>query len=375
MRALLAAALMSVAACARGGATTDDDEELGSGATSTAALPACTFANPLGPGADPWVVKHDGGYLMVQSRRGAIWIYRSTKLTDVARGMNGTRVWSAPGSGWNATNLWAPELHRIGDRWYVYYTAGRRGPDDAPFIHQRSGVLESAGDDPLGPYTDRGMLYTGDDVATGADPKWAIDLTVHRIRGQLYAMWSGWERNTTAARTPQHLYAARMANPWTIATSRVRIASPAEPWERKIDPKDGLDLQEGPEFLEKDGRLFVVYSTRESWLRGYQLGQLRLRAPDADPLDPASWEKTGPVFSPTATVFAVGHNGFTQSPDGTEDWIVYHAKVDTTPGWRRVIRMQKFGWKADGSPDFGTPLPNGVAVPVPSGECAADTTR
>src|SRR4030095_2917042 len=129
MRALLAIA--SLAACARGGAATEEDDD-GFGSAGVAAAPgaACTFANPLGPGADPWVVQHDGGYLMVQSRRDAIWIYRSAKLTAVARGMNGTRVWSAPGTGWNATNVWAPELRHIDGRWYIYYTAGRRGPDD-----------------------------------------------------------------------------------------------------------------------------------------------------------------------------------------------------------------------------------------------------
>jgi hypothetical protein len=31
--------------------------------------------------------------------------------------------------------------------------------------------------------------------------------------------------------------------------------------------------------------------------------------------------------------------------------------------------MQKFGWKADGSPDFGNPVSPSQAIPVPSGEC------
>jgi GH43 family beta-xylosidase len=279
------------------------------------------------------------------------------------------RVWAAPDTGWNQASVWAPELHRIDGRWYIYYAAGRPGPPDAPFIHQRAGVLESVGDDPQGRYVDRGMLYTGDDLATGADPKWAIDLTTHVIGGQRYAVWSGWERNATAARTPQHLYAARMANPYTISSNRVRISSPDAPWERRVDPVDGLDLQEGPEFLEHAGQLFIIYSTRESWLPAYRLGQLRLRRLDADPLDPASYEKTGPVFASANGVVGVGHNGFTLSADGTEHWMLYHAKVDATPGWNRVIRMQRFGWKADGSPDFGTPLPSGQPVRVPSGEC------
>jgi GH43 family beta-xylosidase len=252
----------------------------------------------------------------------------------------------------------------------VYYTAGRTGPSGAPFIHQRSGVLESSSANPLGAYVDRGMLYTGDDVASGADPKWAIDLTVQRLGGQLYAVWSGWEQNTAFARTPQHLYVARMSNPYTIATNRVRISSPVESWERREDTNDGLDLQEGPQFLVRNNQVFIVYSTRESWMPAYRLGQLRLTSADADPLNPANYVKTGPVFQAGNGVFGVGHNSFTVSPDGSQHWIVYHAKSVQTPGWDdRVIRMQPFTWNADGSPNFGPPVPSYQALPVPSGEC------
>jgi GH43 family beta-xylosidase len=359
-RSLRLAAVLALAACSGRTAT----------APRPAPLPACTFTNPVAEGADPWVVRHAGAYYLVQSRNRQIWVYRSAKLTEAAAGRNGVRVWTAPDTGWNQANVWAPELHRIDGRWYIYYAAGRRGPPDAPFIHQRVGVLQSAGDDPQGAYTDRGMLYTGDDVATGADPKWAIDLTVHRRGGQFYAVWSGWERNTTIARTPQHLYAARMANPWTISSNRVKISSPVESWERRVDPVDGLDLQEGPEFLTNGDQTFIIYSTRESWLPAYRLGQLRLRSPDADPMDPASYIKSaGPVFASANGVIGVGHNGFTTSPDSTEQWMVYHAKVDTTPGWDRVIRMQKFDWNPDGSPNFGAPVPSGQPLRVPSGEC------
>jgi GH43 family beta-xylosidase len=319
---------------------------------------SCTFTNPIGPGQDPWLALHEGAYHLIESRQGGIWIYRSEALTDPKR--DGVRVWQAPDTGWNRATLWAPELQPVDGRWYIYYAAGRSGP---PFIHQRSGVLQSVGNDPRGEYVDRGMLYTGDDIATGADPKWAIDLTVGRIDGQLYAIWSGWEENRDTDRTPQHLYIARMSNPWTISSDRVKISSPVESWERGT----ALDLNEGPQLLFHDDEVFIIYSTRESWLPDYRLGQLRLR-PGADPMDPDSWIKSGPVFTRTDSVFGPGHNGFTRSPDGTEDWLVYHAKVSTEPGWERVIRMQPFGWNADGSPDFGEPVPSGVPIDVPSGQ-------
>lgn len=320
----------------------------------------CEFTNPVAGGQDPWVVEHEGVYHLVESRDNAIWVTRSEDLTAPKR--SSIKVWQPSSTGWNRSHIWAPELHFIDGRWYIYYAAGEAGP---PFIHQRSGVLQSVGSDPQGDYVDLGMLRIVDDLETDTVNTWAIDLTVTRIDGQLYAVWSGWEENRDTDRTPQHLYIATMSDPATISSDRVRISSPVETWEQGTE----LDLNEGPEFLWHGEDLFIIYSTRESWLPDYRLGQLRLASPDADPMDPASWIKSGPVFTWTETVYGPGHASFTTSPDGTEDWIVYHAKVSTEPGWDRVIRMQPFGWAADGSPDFGEPVPAGVPIPVPSGQC------
>ncbi|MEO8623543.1 MAG: glycoside hydrolase family 43 protein [bacterium] len=304
----------------------------------------------------------------MESRGNAMWVYKTDTLTRLKK--MPVKVLSTPSTGWNQTDVWAPELHFIDGHWYVYYAAGMPGPSgpDAAFTDQRSGVLESTGDDPQGPYVDRGMLYTGNDVRTGANPIWAIDLSVLRIRGALYAVWSGWDENRSTHVTPQQLYIARMSNPYTMATNRVRISAPTEPWELGA----GLDLEEGPEPLTHGSDTFIIYSTRESFLPDDRLGMLRLTAPDADPLNPTSWIKSGPVFTglPGGGVYGVGHASFTMSVDGKEDWIVFHAKSVAARGWNdRVIRMQRFGWQRDGSPDFGNPAPNGVPVPVPSGQC------
>ena len=344
------AVLLLLAACSGGGAPP----------TQPPPSPACTFVNPIGPGADPWVVRHEGAYYYIEVGDRGIDVFRSAELTTPRR--NGVRVWTAPATGWNSTNIWAPELHHFDGRWYIYYAAGSSGP---PFTTQRSGVLRSVGADPQGRYEDLGQLDTGGEPTTRTDDVWAIDLTVGRLNGQLYAVWSGWEANAATDRTPQHLYIATMSDPATISGRRVRLSSPVESWERGTE----LDLQEGPAFLRNAEHVFLIYSTRESWLPDYRLGQLRLASASADPLQPANWTKSGPVFASTASVFGVGHNGFTTSPDGTEPWIVYHAKTSTAPGWDRVIRMQRFSWNADGSPNFGTPAPTGGALPQPSGAC------
>ncbi|MCU0625571.1 MAG: glycoside hydrolase family 43 protein [Gemmatimonadaceae bacterium] len=334
----------------------------GGGATSPGPQPTpdCTFINPLGSGADPWVVRRGALYHLVESRDDAIWVTRSTRLDQVKQ--NAVRVWTAPDTGWNSRNVWAPELHEIDGRWYIYYAAGRQGP---PFLSQRVGVLQSEGSDPQGRYIDRGQLFTGDDSATTGNV-WAIDMTVGRVNGRWWAVWSGWDENAATDRTPQHLYAAPLANPWTLAERRRRISSPVEPWERGTE----LALQEGPSFLVRGADTFIVYSTNESWLPAYRLGALRLRA-GATTLDSTQLTKHGPLFSSLGTVYGPGHASFTTSPDSTEDWIVYHAKTSAAPGWERVIRTQRFAWRPDGLPDFGVPVPSGQRLTMPAGQCRA----
>lgn len=324
--------------------------------------PECEFVNPIAHGQDPWAIKHGDSYYFIESAGGALHISKTQSLTTLK--MNQQEVWSLPDhAGWNQHNLWAPELHFIQEKWYIYYAAGESGP---PFTSQRSGVLESVSEDPFKGFIDKGQLYTGDNIETGEENKWAIDLTVLDLNGQLYAIWSGWEENRDTDHTPQHLYIAEMENPWTISGNRVKLSSPEEEWETGGE----LDLQEGPQILKnEEGDIFIIYSTRESWLPAYRLGQLKLSDRSADPMNPDNWEKSGPVFMGTENVIGAGHASFVKSQDGTEDWIVYHTKVSEEPGWDRYIHIQPFGWDQQGNPDFGTPVSAGVTLPKPAGEC------
>lgn len=322
---------------------------------------ASTFRNPIMDGADPWVLKKDGYYYFCESRGGGIYISKSEKLTKPD---DWRLVWQQPQDGWNSSHLWAPELHYLDGKWYVYYTAGETGP---PFVDQRSGVLQGTSQDPQDSFVDKGQLYTGDNIQQRSNNTWSIDLTPLQVGDQLYAVWSGWKQNRNDDATTQHLYIAEMSDPLTISSNRVLISSPVEPWETGNEVEFGIN--EGAEVLKNGDNIFVIYSTRESWLQYYRLGQLRLNSPNADPMSPDNWSKKGPVFQGTDTVHGVGHASFTTSPDGTEHWIVYHSKKSTDPGWNRDVRTQPFTWNEDGSPDFGTPVEAGKSIPVPAGQC------
>ncbi len=145
-----------------------------------------------------------------------------------------------------------------------------------------------------------------------------------------------------------------------FGADRVRIVSPDEAWERRGGPDF---VTEGPEVLKKNGKIHIIYSASASWTDDYALGMVTFQGGDV--MDPKAWVKKGPVFSKTAAVFGPGHCSFTTSPDGTEDWIIYHAAVSPGAGWNRNIRAQKFTWDDTDSPLFGTPIEAGVPLTVP----------
>jgi GH43 family beta-xylosidase len=314
-----------------------------------------TFINPVSAGADPWYLKKENFYYYCFSSNNSIFVSRSRFLT---KREETKKVWIAPASGWNRSCVWAPELHYFDGHWYIYYAAGESGP---PYIYQRTGVLQSATDDPFSNYSDLGMLYTGDNPDMKNDNRWAIDMNVFEYRNKLYAVWSGWIDAAQTDKTSQYLYMAEMLNPFTMKGLRTKISGPDQSWETG----GPLDLEEGPEALIKNGNLFIVYSCRESWTINYRLGLLRLRNNEGTLLSSASWEKTGPVFQGP---FGVGHCSFTTSPDEKEDWIIYHSKKSTFEGWERDIRMQPFSWNKDGYPDFGKAVMPGAVIKRPSGE-------
>ena len=320
--------------------------------------PATTFTNPVWDGADPWMVKHNNEYIYCWSANNSVNISRSAKMTKTGETR---KIWQAPETGWNRSCVWAPEIHFIQGHWFVYYAAGEAGP---PFIHQRTGVLRSKTGDVFSDYDDMGVLYTGDNPDDPSSNVWAIDMTILEHKGKLYAIWSGWIKQENTDATQQHLYICEMENPWTMKGKRVKLSSPVEPWETG----GPLNLNEGPEILKNGDNVFVIYSCRESWLVEYRLGMLQLIHPDGNLSDPANWEKTGPVFQGNSQVLGVGHCSFVKSPDNTEDWIIYHSKKSTTPGWDRDVRMQPFKWNSDGTPNFGQAIPAGQAITLPSGE-------
>ena len=313
-----------------------------------------TFINPLMQGADPWVVKKDGFYYYSHTLGNRVALWKTNAVSKLGS-VTSTEIFRPAAGSPNSENVWAPEIHFLDNKWYLYYTAGA-GPD----ITQRTWVLENSNADPAtGTWVDKGRIFTSD-----AD-FWAIDGTVLEHNGGKYFIWSG--RPNQAVQN-QNIYIAKMINPWTLQTPAVMLTKPELSWEINGGP-----VNEGPQILKNNsGKVFLIYSASGCWTDDYSLGMLILKD-GGDPLLASDWtKKQQPVFAKKIenNAYGPGHNAFFKSPDGNEDWIIYHANTNSGEGCadKRNIRIQKFNWNADGTPTFGEPVKTGVAMNVPAGE-------
>ncbi|WP_151483080.1 family 43 glycosylhydrolase [Streptomyces albicerus] len=315
---------------------------------------AASFTNPIKSvkGADPWISYHDGNYYLVTtSWTDVITMRKSPTLAGLSTAPS-VQVWKGDAAS-RCCNIWAPELFYSGGKWYLYFVAGQNVSDYNQT--QRTHVLESAGSDPMGPYTYKNQLNSA----------WMLDPSVMNVNGQLYLLGS-------ASGGTQNLVIAPMSNPYTLSGSFSTISTPTYDWE-----KSGGTVNEGPEVLQRNGVTRIIYSASGCWTPDYKLGQLTLTG--SNPLSASSWtKKSTPVFqrNDSAGVYGPGHNGFFNSPDGTESWIVYHANDSASEGCDngRTTRAQKFTWNSDGSPNFGTPARLGASMAGPSGEPSSTST-
>ena len=313
---------------------------------AAAAASGQTFANPVvDDGADPWVLPWKGAYFYTRTTGTDVRVGRSARLTGL--GENDVSVWRPPEGTPYSKQLWAPELHRLNGKWYVYVAAD--GGKDAD---HRMYVLEGNSDDPQGSYTFKGQLSVPAD-------RWAIDGTVLEHGGNGYFVWSGRTFDDERDQS-QSIYIARMSDPLTLDGPRVKISSPDLPWERHGHP-----VNEGPQVLKSpNGRVFVTYSASGYYTPQYALGLLELVG--KDPLDPKAWRKGGrPIFAGANGVEGTGHASFAPSPDGREAWVVYHAR--RAPDARRDVRLGRFVFANDGTPRFAPPTATGAEAAAPSG--------
>lgn len=308
-----------------------------------------TFNNPLVKHrADPQVALHSDGYYYYTAtvpEYDRIEVRRARTLNELGAA-EAKVVWRKHAKGEMAAHIWAPEMHYIDGKWYIYFTAGR---SDAVW-EIRLYVLENSSPNPLeGEWKELGQLKTGWET-------FALDATTFALDGKRYLAWT--QRGPDSAIHATNIYLAAMDTPWSITGPAVLLSKPDYGWERVKH-----EVNEAPAVIVKNGRVFLTYSASATDAN-YALGLLTAPV-GANLLDAKSWKKSPvPVFvsSGANKQYGPGHNSFTTTPDGKTDILVYHARNfrdivgEPLKDQNRHTRAQVLHWNADGTPDFGVPV-------------------
>ncbi len=178
-------------------------------------------------------------------------------------------------------HIWAPEIHFIDGKWYVYFAAA---PAEDPWAI-RPYVLESGSADPLtGAWTEKGRIS----LPLNTFSPEATTFMHNGIR------CLSWAQADPAVGDGTGIHIARMSNPWTISGRPSRMASPTHAWETK-----GHRVNEGPAFISQGDKVFMTFSASATD-SNYCLGLLTADR-TSDLLNPASWsKKPTPVFTSNA---------------------------------------------------------------------------
>ena len=313
-----------------------------------------SYPNPLVfQRADPCIYRHTDGYYYFTASVPAydcIEIRRSRTLAGLEEAEPFV-AWQHHAKGEMSSLIWAPEIHYLRGKWYIYFAAAPNDKVTGDTFNHRMYVLENSNENPLTPeWVEKGQIHTGWE-------SFSLDATVFEHNDELYYIWAQ-EDKGLSEKSHSNLYISAMENPWTLTGEPTLLTQPEYDWERKI-----FWVNEGPSVLEKNGHIFLTYSASATD-ENYCLGML-VAEEGSDLLSPRAWKKLDhPVFGTSYPhhVYGPGHNSFTVSEDGKTDLLVYHARnyteIEGDPLYdpNRHTRVQPINWLPDGMPDFGTPI-------------------
>ncbi len=298
--------------------------------------------------ADPYVYRHvDGTYYFTASVPDYDRII--LRKSDTLLGLQDAEeksIWIKHESGDMSKHIWAPELHYINGKFYIYFAASR----EEEKWRLRPYILECAGSDPMNDeWIERGMIQRSDDDIYSFKA-FSLDATILEHKGQYYYIWA---EKVSVGIQISNIYIARMESPTKLSTAQVLLTTPDYDWER-VD----IWVNEGPAILKKNGRIFLTYSASATG-ECYCLGMLSIDE-DADLLDPREWKKEKkPVLSSDREkgFYGPGHNSFTKLPDG-RDVCVFHARtyleIEGDPLYdpNRHTMLMEVKWDESGWPIF-----------------------
>ncbi len=306
-----------------------------------------TYENPVLPGdfADPSVVRVGEDYWATATS--SEWaplfpLLHSTNLVDWE--IKG-HVFPTELPNWAEAHFWAPEIAYEDGRYYIYYTAKKKGGNLC--------VGVASATEATGPYTDHGPLVCQEVGSIDGFP-------IRDENGDLYLIWKE-DGNSRGLPTP--MWGQRMNEERTQLTGEMFELFRNEPgtWEG--------GLVEGAYLLRKGDYFYTFYSGDACCGRECTYGVGVARAKSLK----GPWEKysSNPIMKQNDAWKCAGHGSVVTDPEG-EYYFLYHAySTDGTVYTGREGLLDKITWGDNGWPSFSDEAPSTIAE-APHQENAAD---
>lgn len=299
--------------------------------------------------ADPFVYKHSDGYYYFTASVPSYDLIelRRAKSIDQLSTAETYHVWHKHDTGPMSQHVWAPEIHYLDGKWYIYFAASE--VDDIWKL--RPYVLECLGQDPLNDeWIELGQMQAADgDEKSFID--FSLDATIFENKGKRYFCWA---EKTGGQFAASNLYLAEMESPIKLRTTQFMLTTPDYDWER-IE----FWVNEGPAVIKNKGKIYITFSASATGAC-YCMGMMEADA-DADLLDRNTWKKSRyPVLETDIEkkIFGPGHNCFTVAEDDLTPICVYHARDyeeivgDPLYDHNRHARILEVQFDSDGKPLF-----------------------
>lgn len=280
------------------------------------------YPNPFIPErADPYVIRGSDGYYYFTASYPALHdefhgydriVLRRSKTVEGLASAEEKAVWLAHKEGIMSKHIWAPELHEIKGRWYIFFAAG----NSEDKWHIRPYVLSCDGNDPMNDsWSEKGKVQALCEDKTSFN-SFSLDMTCFEHKGKHYLIWAeiiGASSLFMAETDPDC--------PWKLKSMPVLLSKPEYPWEKVRFP-----VNEGASVLKGEDKIFIFFSASGTGAE-YCMGYLWADS-DADLMNPASWSKTTAPVLETKDLqgeAGPGHNSFVYDEEGSL-LLVYHAR-------------------------------------------------
>ncbi|MDO3409859.1 glycoside hydrolase family 43 protein [Saccharibacillus sp. CPCC 101409] len=318
---------------------------------------ATTYRNPINIQniGDPFILKaSDGKYYCYPTSAGDEG-FKAWSSDDLVEWQEEGFVYekSKNERAWGYKQFWAPEVVEFESKYYMYYTACSLEKDSL-----RIGVAVS--ESPTGPFEDvydRPMFdfgYAAIDAHVMIEPD-----------GRAFMYYSrDCSENVVGTCRESHIYGVELnADLLSVRGEGKLLLKPDQEWELKSGNE--FRWNEGPFVIKRGGLYYLMYSANCFAHRDYAVGY----ATSDRPLGPFEKYAHNPImYADSPDVSGPGHHSVTESPDGTELFIVYHTHTDPTAGGgNRQVCLDRMSFREDGSIEVQGPTLSDQPVPSRDG--------